>query len=132
MSQKKLTPTIAKALAEKVKQELQKRNKNLSETIKQKAEASKEFKSYVKLCKEIEELEVKKETLRETIVQKFSSQLCDVNIPSYSKQPHIYVRETSFLSLDSIKDLILIEDFMSDSNVTSDEFINLIIEKLTK
>ena len=131
MSQKKLTPTIAKALAEKVKQELQKRNKNLSETIKQKAEASKEFKSYVKLCKEIEELELKKESLRESIVQKFSSQLCDVNIPGYSKQPHIYVRETSFLSLDSIKDLILIEDFMSDSNVTSDEFINLIVEKLT-
>ena len=81
MSQKKLTPTIAKALAEKVKQELQIRNKNLSETLKTKVETSKDFKAYVKLHNEVEALNEKKEELRKSITDKYSSKFCDVSIP---------------------------------------------------
>ena len=132
MSQKKMTPIIAKALAEKVKQELQKRNKNLSETLKSKVESSKEFKAYLKLHNEVEALSEKKEELRKSIVDKYSSQLCDVSIPTYSHKTEVYVRDTVYLSVDSIKDLILIEDYMSSSALTSEEFINLIVEKLTK
>ena len=132
MSQKKLTPTIAKALAEKVKQELQIRNKNLSETLKTKVETSKDFKAYVKLHNEVEALSEKKELLRKSITEKYSSKFCDVNIPTYSSKTEVYVRDTIYLSVESIKDLILIEDYMSDAAMTSDEFVNLIVEKLTK
>jgi hypothetical protein len=132
MSQKKLTPTIAKALAEKVKQELQKRNKNLSETLKTKVESSKEFKAYVKLQNELEVLDKKKEELRKSIIEKYSSNLCDVSIPTYSHKTEVYVRDTIYLSVESIKDMILIEDYMSEAAMTSEEFVNLIVEKLTK
>ena len=132
MSQKKMTPIIAKALAEKVKQELHKRNKNLSETLKTKVESSKEFKAFLKLHNEVEALSDKKEELRKAIVDKYSSHLCDVSIPTYSHKTEVYVRDTIYLSVDSIKDMILIEDYMSDSTLTSEEFVNLIVEKLTK
>jgi hypothetical protein len=132
MSQKKLTPTIAKALAEKVKQELQKRNKNLSETLKTKVESSKEFKVYLKLQNELEILDKKKEELRKSIIEKYSSNLCDVSIPTYSHKTEVYVRDTIYLSVESIKDMILIEDYMSEAAMTSEEFVNLIVEKLTK
>ena len=132
MSQKKMTPIIAKALAEKVKQELQKRNKNLSENLKSKVESSKEFKAYLKLHNEVEALNDKKEELRKSIVDKYSSNLCDVSIPTYSHKTEVYVRDTVYLSVDSIKDMILIEDYMSDSALSSEEFVNLIVEKLTK
>ena len=132
MSQKKMTPIIAKALAEKVKQELQKRNKNLSENLKYKVESSKEFKAYLKLHNEVEALNEKKEELRKSIVDKYSSNLCDVSIPTYSHKTEVYVRDTVYLSVDSIKDMILIEDYMSDSALSSEEFVNLIVEKLTK
>ena len=132
MSQKKMTPIIAKALAEKVKQELQKRNKNLSENLKSKVESSKEFKAYLKLHNEVEALNEKKEELRKSIVDKYSSNLCDVSIPTYSHKTEVYVRDTVYLSVDSIKDMILIEDYMSDSALSSEEFVNLIVEKLTK
>ena len=129
---KKLTPTIAKALAEKVKQELQIRNKNLSETLKTKVETSKEFKAYVKLQNELEVLDKKKEELRKSIIEKYSSNLCDVSIPTYSHKTEVYVRDTIYLSVESIKDMILIEDYMSEAAMTSEEFVNLIVEKLTK
>lgn len=132
MSQKKMTPIIAKALAEKVKQELQKRNKNLSETLKTKVESSKEFKAYLKLHNEVAALSDKKEELRKAITEKYSSNLCDVSIPGYSQNTEVYVRDTIYLSVESIKDMILIEDYMSDSSLTSEEFVNLIVEKLTK
>jgi hypothetical protein len=132
MSQKKMTPIIAKALAEKVKQELQKRNKNLSETLKTKVESSKEFKAYLKLHNEVVALSDKKEELRKAITEKYSSNLCDVSIPGYSQNTEVYVRDTIYLSVESIKDMILIEDYMSDSSLTSEEFVNLIVEKLTK
>ena len=127
-----MTPIIAKALAEKVKQELQKRNKNLSENLKSKVESSKEFKAYLKLHNEVEALNDKKEELRKSIVDKYSSNLCDVSIPTYSHKTEVYVRDTVYLSVDSIKDMILIEDYMSDSALSSEEFVNLIVEKLTK
>lgn len=117
MSQNKLSPTIAKSLAEK---------------IKAKVESSKEYKAFIKLHKDMEALDKKMDDLKRKITEKYSSELCDVSIPSYTKTPEIYVRDTVHLSVEAVKNVLLIDDYLIDTTMTSDEFVNLIVEKLIK
>ena len=133
MSQKKLTPAIAKALAEKVRAELLARTKGTSETLKKKIAASKVYKELVSITVKQRELEEKKAILRNDIEETFSTRISDVSISSYGhSEPDIYIREHVSSSVESIKDLILIEDYMSDNTMTSDEFIKFIADKLSK
>jgi hypothetical protein len=130
MSQKKLTPTIAKALAEKVRAELVARHKGSSEILITKVESSKLYKELLLTIAKIEELEVKKQVLRKEIEDKFSTKISDVGVSSYHSTPHISVNYHSAFSVDSIKDMILIEDYMSDDTKTAEEFITYIADKI--
>ena len=64
---KKLTPAIAKALAEKVRAELVVRHKGNTETITKKVEASKLYKELILSIKKIEELDFYKNLNKESI-----------------------------------------------------------------
>lgn len=129
---KKMTTTIAKALAEKVRAELVARNKSTSDGIKSKIQKSKDYKDLLKVNSQIHELEKKRSELKDTIQENHSNKIADVSISLYSSSdPSIYIREKASASVDGIKDLILIEDYLSDDTKTLEEFINLIIEKLT-
>lgn len=130
---KKMTPTIAKALAEKVRAELVARNKTTHHDLEKKIESSKLFKELKTVIDKIYELEEKKQDLKRKIEEVSSTKIADVNISVYGKEPTIYVREHAYASVDSIKDLILIEDYMSDSGgQTAEEFITYIADKLSK
>lgn len=129
---KKLTTTIAKALAEKVRAELIARHKGSTETITKKVEASKLYKELLLTITKIEELEEKKQVLRKEIEENFSTKMSDVGVSAYHSKPHISVSYRSAFSVDSIKDLILIEDYMADDAKTPEEFITYIADKLTK
>ena len=132
MSQKKLTPVIAKALAERVRAELVARYKGSSETIIKKVESSKLFKELLLTIKKIEELEEKRQSLRKEIEENFSTKMSDVGVSSYHSTPHISVNYRSAFSVDSIKDMILIEDYMSEDTKTPEEFVKFIADKLSK
>lgn len=132
MSQKKLTPAIAKALAEKVRAELVARYKGSTETIVKKVESSKLYKELLATINKMEELEAKKQAIRKEIEENFSTKISDVGVSNYHLKPHVSVNYHSAFSVDSIKDLILIEDYMSDNTMTSDEFIKFIADKLSK
>lgn len=132
MSQKKLTPAIAKALAEKVRAELVARYKGSTETIVKKVESSKLYKELLATINKMEELEAKKQAIRKEIEENFSTKISDVGVSNYHSKPHVSVNYHSAFSVDSIKDLILIEDYMSDNTMTSDEFIKFIADKLSK
>lgn len=129
---KKLTPTIARALAEKVRAELKARNADNSTAIVSKIEKSKDYKDLLKLNTQIHDLEIKKAELKKSIEEKHSSKIADVSISLYSyNNPSIYVREHASASVESIKDMILIEDYMSENTLTSEEFITMIVDKLS-
>ncbi len=133
MSTKKLTPAIAKALAEKVRAELLTRTKGTAETLKKKVESSKLYKELLLTTVKERELEEKKASLKTEIENTFSTKINDVSISGYGhSQPSVYIREHVSSSVESIKDLILIEDYMSDNTMTSDEFIKFIADKLSK
>lgn len=133
MSQKKLTPAIAKALAEKVRAELLARTKGTSETLKKKVESSKLYKELLQTVTKQRELEEKKASLKTEIENTFSTKINDVSISGYGhSEPSVYIREHVSSSVESIKDLILIEDYMSDNTMTSDQFIKFIADKLSK
>jgi hypothetical protein len=130
MSQKKLTPIIAKALAEKVRAELVARHKGSSEILITKVESSKLYKELLLTIAKIEELEVKKQVLRKEIENNFSTKISDVGVSAYHSKPHVSVNYHSTFSVDSIKDMILIEDYMSDDTKTAEEFITYIADKI--
>ena len=56
----------------------------------------------------------------------------DVGVSSYHSSPHISVNYRSAFSVDSIKDMILIEDYMSEDAKTPEEFVKFIADKLSK
>ena len=132
MSTKKLTPTIAKALAEKVRAELVVRHKGSTETITKKVESSKLYKELLLTIKKIDDLDEKKQVLRKEIEENLSTKMYDVGVSSYHSTPHISVNYRSAFSVDSIKDMILIEDYMSDDTKTAEEFVNYIADKINK
>lgn len=127
---KKLTPVIAKALAEKVRAELVARHKGSSETLVTKVESSKLFKELLSTISKIGELEEKKQEIRKEIENKYSTKISDVSVSSYNSRPQVYVNYHATFSVDSIKDLILIEDYMSDDTKTAEEFITFIADKI--
>lgn len=129
---KKLTPAIAKALAEKVRAELLVRHKGSTETLIKKVEASKLYKELILTIKKINELEEKKQSLRKEIEEQFSTKMSDVGVSAYHSTPHVSVNYRSAFSVDSIKDMILIEDYMSDDTKTPEEFVKFIADKLSK
>ena len=132
MSQKKLTPVIAKALAEKVRAELVARHKGSSETIVRKVEASKQYKELLLTITKIEKLEEHKQALRKEVEEQFSNKISDVGVSNYHSKPYVSVNYHSSFSVDSIKDMILIEDYMSDDTKTPEEFIKYIADKILK
>lgn len=132
MSTKKLTPTIAKALAEKVRAELKTRNKGTAETLEKKVESSKLYKELVLTMSKITDLEEKKQTLKKELEDNFSTKISDVGLSVYGEKPRISVNYHAAFSVDSIKDMILIEDYMSDDTKTPEEFVKFIADKLSK
>jgi ribosomal protein L23 len=132
MSQKKMTPTIAKALAEKVRAELVARNKTAHAALEKKVESSKLLKELKLTISKITELENKKTELKKEIEETYSTKVSDVTISVYGQGPTVYIREHAFASVESIKDMVLIEDYMADGNQTPEEFINYIADKLSK
>lgn len=130
MSQKKLTPTIAKALAEKVRAELVARHKGSSESLVRKVESSKLYKELLSTISKIEKLEEHKQALRKEVEQQFSNKISDVGVSAYRSTPYVSVNYHASFSVESIKDMILIEDYMSDDTKTAEEFITYIADKI--
>ena len=130
MSTKKLTPIIAKALAEKVRAELIARHKGTSETLVKKVGDSKLYKELLTTIAKMEELEEKKQVIRKQIEDQYSNKISDVSVSNYHTPPQITVNYHSTYYVDSIKDMILIEDYMSDDTKTPEEFVNYIADKI--
>ena len=129
---RKLTPTIARALAEKVRAELVARNATNREALTKKIETSKIYKELCKVVSQQKEIEEKKRELVNQINETFSNKVSDVSISMYSSDriPNISIRETAKASIENIKDMILIEDYLSNGGETTEEIIARIADQL--
>lgn len=133
MSQKKLTPVLAKALAEQVRDELRKNASSHAEKLKESIKLSKEYKQLCKFDEQIEDLRTKIDSLRTTIQDKHSSMIADVSIYSYRRgEQSITIRETAMVSVDSIKNMILLDDYFSDTTDTPEQLVQRIVDKIIK
>lgn len=130
---KKLTPTIARALAEKVLVELRTKVNGMEDSIKKKIYSSKEWKEYVKLYQERKKISDRIDTLQRVIKDTHTNNVAKVDIYTYSNNPEVRIYDNGKnVSLDAIKDTILIEDYMSGGTETAEELINRITTKLLK
>lgn len=129
---KKLTPTIAKALAEKVRANLKAKLVGADTQVRQAAESSKEWKRLVKLYEERKKIVDEMNSLSTEIEKKYSTDVASVSVSVYSTHsPELRVRENSLIvSLESIRDTILIEDYMSGGTETPEEMIERITNKI--
>ena len=126
---KKMTTTIARALAERVREELKKKTAVLSDQLKKKVEASKEYKEYMKLVKEQIAIESKLKDLRYTIESTYSTPIAHVSVYS-GGSVSVYDSKTS--SVEGIRDMILIEDYLSAGPETTEELVNRLVDQLSK
>lgn len=131
MSQKKMTPVIAKAIAEQVREELRKTAPKHAEITKAKIKASKEFKQLVKLSAQAKEISSKMDEIKHGLEEKYSTKLADVSVYIYSSgESNINVRETAHVSVEGIKTIVLLEDYFSDAVETPEALVKRIAEKI--
>jgi exonuclease VII large subunit len=150
---KPITPTIAKILAEIVRKKLSAFTTEIADKHKKTIAESKEFDQFEKLRnKEYElrklhdelerknfdkyrdkERELKKlrEALEQKIIDKYSTPLMRVRLTTvYSDRPaSIYIKENEEVSVEKIRDSILLEDYFSNSPVTHDELVDKLVKK---
>lgn len=133
MSQKRLTPTLAKALAEQVREELKRKASSHAETIKSTIKSSKDYKQLVKYEQQANEIRSKIDEIRHSIQEKHSTILADVSIYSYrSNEFSISIRETAMVSVDGIKNMILLDDYFSNSSDSPEQLVQRIVQKIIK
>lgn len=124
---KKLTPAIARILAERVREELKKQTVVLSTQLKKKVEASKEHKEYLKLVKQESEIQNKMKDLRNTIESRYSIPLAHVSLYSSG---NITIYDTKSSSVEGIRDMILVEDYLSGGTETAEQLVDKLVKKL--
>lgn len=128
MAQKKITSTIARILAEKVKTELAKTSQQIGADYKKEIEASKDYKEYQKTIKQINALEDRKNLLRKALYKTYESNSV-MNIDFYNSG--VSIKASSHLSSDSIRDMILLEDHFAGDETTQDDIVKAIVAKLS-
>lgn len=127
MAQKILTSNTIKAISNRVSEQLSKEAKGLEKVISDKITASKEWKQHLKLVEEKKELFLRIEKVKDEILRKHSTPI--VNIEVY----HDFVRVSEnyrCISSDRIRDMLLIEEYMSGDSETPEELINRIVLKI--
>lgn len=131
MKQKPLTKIIATMLAEKVRQKLAEQTLDWSTKYKDKLEKSKEFKEYVKLWEQREVISSRMSALSNEFSQRNTTDLAKVSINTYSsKAPTVSIRESSNVSVEGIRDMLLLEDYFNGSTITPEEMVDVVVKKL--
>jgi bifunctional ADP-heptose synthase (sugar kinase/adenylyltransferase) len=127
MAQKILTSSVIKAISNKVSEQLSKEAKSLVKEVRNKITASKEWKQLLKLDEEQKELTEKKEKIKQEIHSKYSTPILSIDV----FDNHVIVSESyRGFSSDRVRDMILIEEYLSDVSETPEELINRIVLKM--
>ena len=131
---KKLTLTIARILAERVREKLSTTAKTNGEKHKEKVLASKEYADFEKLRVQENEIRNKLKKLEEKIVDKYSTPMMKITVQGvYCNRPaSISIYENQDVTVDSIRDMIILEDHFAESTITHEEIVDKIVAKFLK
>ena len=131
MKTNNITPTIAKILAQRVREKLSEKLALFAKNQEQKVLASKEFADFEKLREQQRQIRTKIDALENKICKMYSTSVMQVKLNTvYSSQPaEVYLRETNQICIDSIRDSILLEDYFATSHVTVEEMIDNMVKK---
>lgn len=127
MSKKPLTRTLATAISVKVREQLRKESRDLHPVVKAKVVASKEWKQYLKLSEMRNDLEGKIATLKQEIVDKYSTPLVKIQVYSNAVSAS---ENHNIISSDSIRDTLLIEEYVAGDSETPEQLIERIVLKI--
>jgi hypothetical protein len=128
---KPITLTIAKILAESVREKLSAFATEIADKHKKTIAESKDFAEFEKLRNKERELRKLREALEQKIIDKYSTPMMRVKLNTiYSDRPaSIHIKETEDVSVEKIRDSILLEDYFSTSPVTHDELVDKLVKK---
>jgi hypothetical protein len=131
---KKLTLTIARILAERVREKLSTTAKTNREKHKEKVLASKEYAELKTLHVQENEIRYKLEQLEEKLVDNYSTPMMKITVQGvYCNSPVlISIYDNHDVSVDSIRDMIILEDHFAESTITHEEIVDKIVAKLLK
>jgi len=133
MKTKNITSTVAKILAERVRKKLSETSMSLGEKQKEKVLASKEYAEFEKLREQERQLRSKLDALKNKICEKNSTSMMKVKLNTvYCDRPaSVNISENDKVSVESIRDSILLEDHFASSPVTVDEMVDNMVKKFT-
>mgnify|MGYP006871971507 CR=1 FL=1 len=129
---KKLTPTLARILAENVRAKLTENAKDISLKHQAMIKDSKEYKEYEKLRRQNIQIEDRMKDLKKETEEKYSTTMMHVQLGWSSNDAidaSVIIRETKAVSADAIRDAILLEDYFADSSISHDELVDKIVKK---
>lgn len=129
---KKLTPTLARILAQNVRAKLMDHSKEMSVKHQAKIKSSKEYKEYEKLRRQNHEVESRMSELYKIVQENYSTPMMKVSLGCPSNidvDTYVYIRETQEVSMEAIRDSILLEDYFADSSISHDELVDKIVKK---
>lgn len=132
---KKMTATIATALANQVSSKLLKKVNIVGGSIEQKVKESKEYKQLVKLNEELVKLNEERrnisqkiDDLKEVIKNKHNTSLISVNI-SYNNSVNVCLNSRG-INVSDIKDRILLADYLSSSPVSTEDLVDSFVDEI--
>jgi predicted Zn-dependent protease len=125
---KKMTATIATALANQVISKLLKKVNIVEGSIEQKVKESKEYKQLVKLNEERRNISQKIDDLKEVIKNKHNTSLISVII-SYNNSVNVCVNSRG-INVSDIKDRILLADYLSSSPVSTEDLVDSFVDEI--
>lgn len=131
MKTKGITSTMAKILAERVRQKLSETSMLLAEKQKEKVMLSAEYAEFEELREQERELRKKIDAFKNKISEKYSTPMMLVKLSTvYSDRPaSVSISESQKVSVESIRDEILIEDYFATSPVTVDEMVEHMVKR---
>jgi hypothetical protein len=70
--------------------------------------------------------------IKHSLEEKFSSKLADVSIYTYGSKSDtsITIRETACVSVEGIKNMILLEDYLADAPENTEDLVKRIADKI--
>lgn len=135
----KITHTVARILAERVKEKLRLEAKEFCKNyVVDKVKHSKEYVKLVKLVTKrnaiVEKLNKEISNAEEALKKNHSNSIAKVNVTTYynSNTPSMGVREADSIQVEYIRDTILLKDFYADSGLSHDEIVDQLVKEFMK
>lgn len=126
---KKITLTIAKILAEKVREKIALESRKIAEKIKQEGLQSKNYKKYCTLDDKIRKLIAERTKVQKNFENEMSTKIAQVTIQNYNGSIAIMVREQNNCSIEGIKNEILLNEYFRENEETLEELVQKIANK---